>query len=64
MYSTPFDEYYFWKSLIEEKQDAYETVPDQMFEMIDMAERKILFYLIEKYYFQPSPTADNSYLLH
>jgi len=44
------DEYCFWKNLIEKKQDAGEVVPATMFELMAMAEIKMLQVLQEKHY--------------
>lgn len=49
MYNTPIDEYYFWKNLIEDKQEAYETVPEKMFELLALAEIKMTHFLKKKH---------------
>ena len=49
MNNTPIDEYNFWKNLIEDKQDASEPVPDEMFELLALAEMKMTQFLIKKY---------------
>ena len=46
---TPIDEMFFWKILIEDKQDSGESIPEMMFELLDHAEKKTLYYLIDKY---------------
>ncbi len=48
MANTPIDEYYYWKKLIEDKQEAYETVPDKMFELLAQAEIKMIQFLEKK----------------
>lgn len=48
MKNSPIDEYYFWKNLIEEKQEAYQPVPDKMFELLALAEIKMNHFLIRK----------------
>ncbi|MCU7834399.1 MAG: hypothetical protein KZQ83_04015 [gamma proteobacterium symbiont of Taylorina sp.] len=50
MNNTPIDEYYFWKTLIENKQEAYEIVPDKMFELLAISEIKMTHYLAEKHH--------------
>ena len=50
MNNTPIDEYYFWKNLIEEKQDACQPVPDKMFELLALAETKMLYFLMDKHH--------------
>jgi hypothetical protein len=47
---TPIDELFFWKILIEDKQEAGEAIPEQMFELLNHAEEKTLYYLIDKYH--------------
>ena len=49
MNNTPIDEYNFWKNLIEDKQEASEPVPDEMFELLALAEIKMTQFLIKKY---------------
>ena len=46
--NTPIDEYYFWKSLIEDKQDAGELVSDRMFELLALAEVRMAHFLTKK----------------
>ncbi len=48
MNNTPIDEYYFWKNLIEEKQEASKPVPDKMFELLALAEIKMTHFLARK----------------
>ena len=45
--NTPIDEYTFWKNLILEIEDKGEKVQDQMFELMDLAEKKhwITYYI-------------------
>ena len=49
MTNTPIDEYIFWKNLIEEKQEAGESVPGMMHELLEHAEKKAFHYLMNKY---------------
>lgn len=49
MDDSPIDEYIFWKSLIEEKQDSSQPVPGKMFELLALAELKMIQFLIKKY---------------
>jgi hypothetical protein len=49
MNNSPIDEYYFWKNLIEEKQEAYQPVPDKMFELLALAEMKMIHFLTRKH---------------
>ena len=49
MNNTPVDEYYFWKNLIENKQEAYQPVPDKMFELLALAEIKMKQFLDKKH---------------
>ena len=49
MNNTPIDEYIFWKNLIEKKQGAGESVPAEMYELLVYAEKKTLYYLMDKY---------------
>ncbi len=49
MNNTPIDEYNFWKNLIEDKQEASEPVPDEMFELLALAEIKMTQFLIKKH---------------
>lgn len=57
MNNTPIDEYYFWKSLIEDKQEASQPVPDKMFELLAMAELKMTHFLAEKHHLSGYTTA-------
>ena len=45
----PIDEYIFWKTLIEKKQEAGESVPAMAHELLEHAEKKTLLYLMDKY---------------
>ena len=47
--NTPIDEYYFWKSLIEDKKDSGELVPERMFELLALAEVKMAHFLTRKH---------------
>jgi len=47
--NTPIDEYYFWKSIIEGKIDAGETVPSDMCELLALAEVKMAHFLTKKH---------------
>ena len=49
MYNTPIDEYYFWKELIEEKQESSQPVPDKMFGLLALAEIKMTHFLNKKH---------------
>lgn len=49
MGNTPIDEYYFWKSLIEDKQEASQPVPYKMFELLALAELKMTHFLTNKH---------------
>ncbi len=49
MYNTPIDEYYFWKSLIEDKQEESKPVPEKMFALLALAEIKMAHFLIKKH---------------
>ena len=49
MNNTPIDEYYFWKGLIEDKQEVSEPVPDKMFELLELAEMKMTRFLMMKH---------------
>jgi len=49
MNSTPIDEYYFWKSMIETKIDAGELVPSDMCELLAIAEAKMAHFLTKKH---------------
>ena len=62
-HNTPIDEYSFWKNLIDEMQDNEDKVPEQMFELMDNAERKTLYYLLDKYQIQ-NTQKDGGKLLH
>lgn len=62
-HNTPIDEYSFWKNLIEEMQGNEDNVPEQMFELMDNAERKTLYYLLDKYQIQ-NTQKDGGKLLH
>ena len=46
---TPIDELFFWKTLIEDTLESDESVPDMMFELLVNAEKKTMYYLIDKY---------------
>ncbi len=48
MNNTPIDEYYFWRNLIEKKQEASTPVPDKMFELQALAEIKMTHFLARK----------------
>jgi len=60
MNNSPIDEYNFWKNLIEDKQDAYEVVPDRMFKLLALAEMKMTRYLIMKHRLSGSSEAIES----
>ena len=62
MNNTPIDEYNFWKNLIEDKQEASEPVPDEMFELLALAEIKMTQFLIKKY--QLSEDSTSTTFLH
>jgi hypothetical protein len=47
--NTPIDEYAFWKNLILEMEDKGEKVQVQMFQLMDLAEKKTLDYLLDKF---------------
>ena len=47
--NTPIDEYAFWKSLILEMEDKGEEVQDKIFQLMDLAEKKTLDYLLDKF---------------
>ena len=47
--NTPIDEYIFWKNIIEAKQELGESVPDMMHELLEQAQKKTMYYLMEKY---------------
>ena len=49
MNNTPIDEYYFWKNLIEEKQEAYQPVPNKIFELLALPEIKMKHFLNKKH---------------
>jgi len=49
MNNTPIDEYYFWKNLIEDKQEKSQPVPKKMFELLALAEIKMTDYLTKKH---------------
>ena len=46
--NTPIDEYYFWKQMIEDKQDASKPVPDKMFKLQALAEIKMIQFLTKR----------------
>ena len=46
---TPIDELIFWKSCIDDQQEAGELVPEKMYDLLNHAEKKTLFYLMDKY---------------
>jgi hypothetical protein len=45
---TPVDEYYFWKNLIEDKQEGGESVPDTMFTFLGLAQNKMNDYFLRQ----------------
>lgn len=47
--NAPIDEYVFWKSIIEEKQETGESVPEILYELLELAQKKTLYYLMEKF---------------
>jgi hypothetical protein len=47
--NTPIDEYVFWKNIIEEKQERGEFVPEMMYELLEQAQKKTMYYLIDLY---------------
>ena len=49
MYNTPTDEYFFWKNLIEDRQQASLPVADNMFELLALAELKMTQFLNKKH---------------
>ncbi len=53
---TPVDEYYFWKNLIEDKQEASEPVPEKMFGLLALAEIKMTNFLLEKHHLSANST--------
>ena len=55
MNNTPIDEYYFWKNLIEDKQEESQPVPDKMFELLALAEIKMTHFLTKKHRLSGSP---------
>ncbi len=57
MNNTPIEEYYFWKSLIEDKLAAGETVPSEICELLALAETKMTHFLTEKYHLSDSSTS-------
>lgn len=46
---TPIDEYVFWKNIIEEKQDMGESIPEIMHELLEQAQKKTMYSLMEKF---------------
>lgn len=46
---TPIDEYIFWKNFIEAKQETGESVPDIVYELLEQAQKKTMYYLMEKF---------------
>ncbi|NOQ79195.1 MAG: hypothetical protein GQ546_07315 [Gammaproteobacteria bacterium] len=47
--NMPIDEYVFWKNIIEEKQERGEFVPEMMYELLEQAQKKTMYYLIDLY---------------
>ncbi len=43
------DEFIFWKRFIADKEEQGEIVSEKMHEALDNAERKVFFYLLDKY---------------
>ncbi|GEM_PF-5304427 len=46
---TAIDELVFWKRFIDDKKERGEIIPEQMNELLEAAEVKVLFYLINKF---------------
>lgn len=43
------DEYIFWKSIIEKKHEAGELIPGIMYELLEQAQKKTMYSLMEKF---------------
>ena len=46
---TAIDELVFWKRFIDDKKERGEIIPEQMNELLEAAEVKVLFYLMNKF---------------
>ena len=46
---TPIDEYFFWKSLIDDKIASGQDISKKYYQLLYQAEYKLMIYLIEKY---------------
>lgn len=62
--NTPIDEFFFWKKFIEDKQDAGESIPCRAHEAMLLAEKKMLFFLMDKYHINNASEKFDLEVLH
>ena len=62
---TAIDELVFWKRFIDDKKERGEIIPEQMNELLEAAEVKVLFYLINKFQTDKDNLfSDSQYSMH